>query len=221
VAEDLISADMIPGKFSANVAFTSEYFFRGVSQTDDSPAIQGGFDWNHEGTGLYAGVWGSNVDFNTGNSVEIDIYGGIGGAINKFSWKVGGLWYAYPDDPPGVTYDYGELMASVGYDFGLLNAGFSFYYSPDFFGESGHAEYYAFNVGIPIKMFTLNLVAGRQNIEKNDVFLLPDYWHYGASISTVVAGFTLSLGVTDTDMEDDECPDLCGASVIFTVSRSF
>ncbi|HEX9835331.1 MAG TPA: TorF family putative porin, partial [Alphaproteobacteria bacterium] len=86
-ADDLISADMVPGKFSANVALTSEYFFRGISQTDDSPAIQGGFDWNHEGTGLYLGVWGSNIDFNTGNSIEIDIYGGIGGTIDKLSWK--------------------------------------------------------------------------------------------------------------------------------------
>jgi uncharacterized protein (TIGR02001 family) len=220
-ADDLISADMVPGKFSANVALTSEYFFRGISQTDDSPAIQGGFDWAHEGTGLYLGVWGSNIDFNTGNSIEIDIYGGIGGTINKFSWKAGGIWYAYPDEPGPLTQDYGELTASVGYDFGLFNTGFSFFYSPDFFGESGHAEYYAFNIGIPIQMFTLNLVAGRQNIEKNDVFLLPDYWHYGASISTGVAGFTLTLGVTDTDISDTDCPDLCGATVTFTVSRSF
>jgi uncharacterized protein (TIGR02001 family) len=66
-ADSLIDAKMIPGSFSANVSVVSEYFFRGLSQTDDAPALQGGFDYSVElakPISLYAGVWGSNVDFN-------------------------------------------------------------------------------------------------------------------------------------------------------------
>ena len=55
---------------SANVTFTTDYVFRGISQTDEKFAVQGGFDWSSEPTGIYAGAWASNVDFNSDTSVE-------------------------------------------------------------------------------------------------------------------------------------------------------
>ena len=54
-----------PHSFSANVTAVSDYVFRGITQTDSHPAIQGGFDYAHA-SGLYAGLWASNVDFNDG-----------------------------------------------------------------------------------------------------------------------------------------------------------
>ena len=59
---------------SANVGLFSEYRFRGVKQTDDAPAIQGGFDLSHS-SGLYLGNWNSNVEFGN-TSIEMDFYGG-------------------------------------------------------------------------------------------------------------------------------------------------
>ena len=56
----------VPGDFSANVGFVTEYSFRGIAQSDEHPAIQGGFDYSHD-SGFYAGIWGSNVDFNDGD----------------------------------------------------------------------------------------------------------------------------------------------------------
>lgn len=56
-----------PGAFSANVAITSEYYFRGLSQTDDAPALQGGFDYEvglAKPVALYLGAWGSNANGN-------------------------------------------------------------------------------------------------------------------------------------------------------------
>ena len=55
-----------PHSFSANVAMTTNYLFRGVSQTGNGPAIQGGFDYVYTPLDLYAGVWGSNVDSSSG-----------------------------------------------------------------------------------------------------------------------------------------------------------
>ena len=55
---------------SANVGFVSQYSFRGIAQSDESVAIQGGFDASHD-IGLYAGVWGSNIDFNTDDNADI------------------------------------------------------------------------------------------------------------------------------------------------------
>ena len=52
---------MAEGEWSGNVAMTSDYTWRGVSQSNEDPAIQGGFDYAN---GLfYAGTWASNVDF--------------------------------------------------------------------------------------------------------------------------------------------------------------
>ena len=51
-----------PHSFTANVALTTNYMFRGVSQTGNGPAVQGGFDYSYKPLGLYAGVWASNVD---------------------------------------------------------------------------------------------------------------------------------------------------------------
>ena len=65
---------------SANVALATEYVFRGISQTDEGPAIQGGFDAT---CGMfYAGVWASNLDWGGNGSedvanMEMDLYAGI------------------------------------------------------------------------------------------------------------------------------------------------
>ena len=49
-------------QYSASLTLTSDYVWRGVSQTLGDPAVQGSFDYEHN-SGLYAGVWASNVDF--------------------------------------------------------------------------------------------------------------------------------------------------------------
>ena len=88
---------------SGNVALTSDYRFRGISQSDEDIAIQGGFDFEHE-SGFYVGTWGSSVDFDTNGpccdgSLELDIYAGFGGAFNEdWGYDVGVLAYLYPGD---------------------------------------------------------------------------------------------------------------------------
>ena len=54
----------------ANVSFTTDYIWRGMTQSD-GPAVQGGFDYEAD-SGFYAGFWGSNVNFNNGNGQELD-----------------------------------------------------------------------------------------------------------------------------------------------------
>ena len=81
VSAPMVQADS-PHEFSANVALSTDYLFRGISQTDGSPAISGGFDYTYSPVGIYAGIWASNVDFSSfgdDDNIEIDYYGGIGG----------------------------------------------------------------------------------------------------------------------------------------------
>ncbi|MDD5401490.1 MAG: TorF family putative porin [Sulfurimonas sp.] len=81
---------------SANMAITSNYIFRGMTQTKNSPAVQGGVDLEYKG--LYVGVWGSNVDFgDTKNSLEADIYGGYKSELAGIGFDIGAIEYSYPN----------------------------------------------------------------------------------------------------------------------------
>ena len=83
---------------SANVSFTSDYIWRGMTQSD-APAIQGGFDFAAE-NGFYAGIWGSNVNFNNGAGSELDLYFGYGTEIGGVGVDVGYISYEYIDSDP-------------------------------------------------------------------------------------------------------------------------
>jgi len=79
---------------SANVALTSDYIYRGVSQTSGGSAIQGGFDFASE-SGFYVGTWASSITFD--DSIEIDYYGGFSGALtDEVGYDIGFLYYDYP-----------------------------------------------------------------------------------------------------------------------------
>ena len=72
----MVYADEGIGNFSANVGYFSEYRFRGLDQSGEAAAIQGGFDWAHD-SGFYLGSWASNVEFNEATSAsEFDLYAG-------------------------------------------------------------------------------------------------------------------------------------------------
>lgn len=107
-AVSVLAADPTPEHtFTGNVGLVSDYVFRGISQSAHKPAIQGGFDYSHS-SGLYAGVWGSNVNWvsdnyggvglpSASNSVEVDLYGGYRGTITgDLGFDVGLITYNYP-----------------------------------------------------------------------------------------------------------------------------
>lgn len=223
-ADELVKKGTIPGEFSGSILLTNDYVFRGLSQTDDVPAIQGSVDWAHEigPVGVHAGIWASNVKF-TDASIEIDYTVGLGGSIDKFSWDVSGIYYSYPGADGDLNYDYWEVAPSLGYDFGLFSAKVGANFSPEYFGDSGDATYASFGVEIPIaKVVTLAANVGHQWIDDNVAWGTDDYVDWGVSISAEIEGFTFSVGWTDTDLDDSQCSDgdSCGL-ILFSVSRSF
>jgi len=109
---------------TGNIGVVSDYIFRGISQTQGHPALQGGFDYNHA-SGLYVGVWGSNVSwvqvggYKENSSLEADFYGGFkGGFAGDFSYDLGVIKYYYPGTSKGgVTPDTMEAYAAIGWKF--------------------------------------------------------------------------------------------------------
>lgn len=102
-------------ELSGNVAVTNNYVWRGVTQTDDQAAVQGGLDLSTDFYGAYLGTWASNVDFGGDDTgYEVDLYGGFAGDIESWGlgYDLGLIYYAYPvqDDLSFL-----ELFASGSY----------------------------------------------------------------------------------------------------------
>tara|TARA_B100001989_G_scaffold253271_1_gene239450 strand:- start:7640 stop:8365 length:726 start_codon:yes stop_codon:yes gene_type:complete len=218
------ASDDFDVELSANIGFVTEYSFRGIAQSDEHPAVQGGFDISHD-SGLYAGIWGSNVDFNDSDeaNVEIDFYAGYGNAFHDINYDIGVIYYAYPGADSSLNYDFWEGSLAVGYDFEIFSASASVNYSPEYFGDSGDAQYYALNVDVPLPHdFSLSGHVGYQEIDDNAAFGVPDYTDWSVGLGYTYAGFDLSLQYVDTDLDEpSECADGCDSRVIFGISRSF
>jgi uncharacterized protein (TIGR02001 family) len=118
----------LQAEISANIGVTSNYVWRGITQTDDEAAVQGGLDFAHD-SGFYVGTWASNVDFGDGDrgsefgtgQTEWDVYAGFGGELNDFSYDIGYIHYFYPDTGNS---DFGELGLKLGY--GPFSAGIQY-----------------------------------------------------------------------------------------------
>ena len=104
---------------SANVSFASDYIWRGMTQTD-GPAMSGGFDYEAE-SGFYAGIWGSNVNFNDGAGSELDYYFGYGFEVNGIGVDLGYVAFDYPENNTGLDFEEVVLGLSMG-DLGLTFA---------------------------------------------------------------------------------------------------
>lgn len=224
--ENKIGLD-IPGEFSANAALVSDYTFRGITQTDEGPAIQGGVDYNvdlNEEAGLYLGVWASNVDFNDSSeaSSEFDWYGGITYEISDFSFDLGAIYYSYPNANSNLDYDFVEGAFAVGYDFDVASVAASINWSNENFGDSGKAEYYKLSAEAPLpKGFTIDAHVGRQNVQDNTAFANPDYTDWSIGLGYTIEGLDIKVQYIDTDIDKADCADGCDAKAIFSISKSF
>ena len=101
-------------EFESNVALSSDYIWRGMTQTAEEPAISGGFDIAGE-SGLYFGTWASNVEFGDGAALELDWYAGYAAELdNGFSYDIGYLAYTYPGED---SLDFEEIYVGFGYSY--------------------------------------------------------------------------------------------------------
>lgn len=219
-----------PHEFSANIAISSDYLFRGISQTDGGPAVSGGFDYSYTPWGLYAGTWASSIEFNDGSPVEIDYYGGFAGefASTGIGWDIGAIYYDYPqgdDTALGADLEYIEAYGGLSYTFAAPwdpTIGAFVAYSPDFFGETGDAVAVegTLDLSLPIWDLGLGFLIGHQDVDD-----IGEYHYWSVGLSKDISIFTFDVTYSGTgDTDDDFCAgglDLCDDTVVFSVSSSF
>lgn len=224
-------------ELSANVSLTTDYIFRGASQTDEGPAVQGGFDFAYQG--LYGGVWASNLDFGGGvtgagemvdvANVEIDYFAGIKKSLNGVDLDFGAIYYTYPNAfDPTAELDYWELKFAVGRTLWHgIGAGVAVYWSPDYTGEAGDTVTLegALNKDLGGGWGVSGALGYVDNLDGNAILVGADdyvYWNAGVS-KTFRERYTVDLRYWDTDVSGCGSVALfqCDARVVATLSAAF
>lgn len=226
-----------PHSVTGNLAFVSQYRYRGIGQTNEKPAVQGGFDYAHA-SGLYLGTWATNVSWisdpqtpGVSSSMEWDFYGGYKGAITSdVGYDVGGLYYYYPGTYPGgfVKPNTFEIYGAVSWK--TLTFKYS-HATTDTFGlfDSKGSNYLDLTYTHEVAS-GFNLVAhvGRQNIKgpAKDACTYTD-WKLGATYDAM--GVTWGASYIDTNAKGGlgECyrnvhdKDLGKGTIVLSVTKTF
>ena len=218
----LLTAGSASAEVSGSVAVVSDYLFRGVTQTSEKPALQGGITWTHD-SGFYVGGWGSSIswlsdaDPDVSSQVELDVFAGYGGKFgqSEFGYDVGLNYYGYPGDYPAGFNDPDTLELYFGLSWKFLSARY-WYATTDLFGIPGSDG-----------STNLDLGAGREFAPgwkgtlgwgKQWVKGVPDadytFWKLGVDKS-FESGFGIGVAYQDNDLSgfDD--------AVVLSLSKSF
>jgi len=215
ISTSVMAQDMDNNGLSGHVALKSDYVFRGISKSDEHPAVQGSVNFNHE-SGVHAGVWGSNVDFDNPDdgSIEVDVYAGFENEFNGFVYDAGGIYYAYPGSDSDLDYDFFELYFNGSYDFDIFGLTGGMNYSPEYFGDTGTGFYYYGGVDVPLPHeFGLAAHIGRQNIADAD-----DYTDWSLGVYREWLTFDWAATYTDTTVDNNNNAD---ARAVLSVSKNF
>jgi len=228
-------------ELSATATLTTDYVFRGISQTLNDPAIQGSFDATY---GIfYLGAWASNVDFGAAPGprgvikpladLEIDYYAGITPSWKGITFDIAALYYTYPsacDACLGGEFDYFELKTGASYTFKeKLTVGITNYWSPEFSGETGEGDAlelsaeYAF-AGKLFNFFSPSIsgLVGWQWVEDNAGWDPYTYWNVGLTLG-FLENWSIDVRYWDTDLSggDVSAGSISEARAVGTLSASF
>ena len=218
----LLSAGAAHAEVSGSITLTSDYLFRGVTQTNEKPALQGGITYTTE-SGFYVGGWGSSIswlsdsDPAVSSQVELDGFIGYAGKFgdSDVGFDVGANYYWYPGDYPTGYNSPNTLELYAGVTWKIFSAKY-YHATTDLFGVpdskgSGDLDLSAnweFTPG-----WTLNAGGGKQWIRHNSGADYT-YWKLGVTKS-FESGFSVAASYNDTDINglDD--------AFVLSISKAF
>lgn len=214
---------------SANITFTSDYVFRGLSQTNEKFAVQGGFDWESASTGIYIGTWASNVSWtrdlvNESSSAEIDAY--LGWKKNWGDWAVD-LGYMHFEYPGASIANSDEIYAVGGWKWFYL--GYYSIVSEGYFSvqDAQGSDYTVLGAEYT---FPMNLTVGGHygatrlrgddpNIAgPNSQADYDDYKIFVGYSDATYTGLDYELAWTDTDLKNSQ---IANNQVYFSITKNF
>ena len=223
--------------FSGSAAVTTDYRFRGVTQTENDPAVQAGFTLAHT-SGLYFGLWGSNVNFGSGTpSLELDPSLGYATTLEAFSSKptvdVGVVYYNYPS---ASDLNWAELYGKLGFK-SVIAEGDSILtnlnYTNDYAGAD--ADSWNVNVGYSVPFGSSGfggVAAVGYTVVDEDKYSFYDGddnyvdWKVGVTYGfKSISGASAELAAVGTNIDTDGLSDVAERAVdtgaVFTLTKTF
>lgn len=217
-----------PITVSGSVALTSDYRFRGVSQTDKNLALQGGLTIAHD-SGFYIGTWGSNLsNWGTfgGANMELDLIGGFKTSVGGATVDTGIVRYMYPGGADDT--DFAELYANVSKTFGPATVKVGAAYAPKQYALANVSatpescgqkkdNLYLYTDGaiaVPGTLFTakahLGYSHGNPGLGPNGTSVTPtgEYLDWMLGVDTTWHNLTLGVAYVDTDITMSEAANL-------------
>jgi uncharacterized protein (TIGR02001 family) len=199
---------------TVNGGITSDYVFRGISQSDEGPAVFAGAEIAY---GLfYAGFWGSSVDETVSDgNVEVDVYGGIKKTFNGVDFDLGVIYYTYPNNDFAVELNYVELKAAASSKIWRdITVTGTVFYSPDYYFEAGATWTFEGKASMPLHVWGLTASGALGHVTSDDdggAFSGSygddnyTYWNIGLS-KTFREHFTIDVRYWGTDVDVDAEP---------------
>lgn len=222
---------------SGSVTLATDYVYRGISQTENGPAIQGSFDYTNGN--FYAGVWGSNVDFGSYYGIsadvpmELDVYAGITPTIGPVSADFGVIGYFYPgaDDDllASGEWNYWELKAAGSINPSeALTLGAAVYWSPELAGDGGDGLYYEVNAAFAASdTLSFSGAVGQQSADATGYFVtdtsaVDEYttWNVGGTLAMHGFEFDLRYSGTDEEIVNFFGNEVAGDKFTLAISRA-
>lgn len=220
-------AQSADGELTFNAALTSDYRYRGLSQTRLKPALQGGADYVHAPSGFYIGTWLSTIkwtkDLGGDGDIEWDIYAGKRGDIaDGISYDIGGLGYVYPSNGLNPSANTFELYGQVGMGPAYIKYSHS---TTNLFGTADSKNSGYLDIGANVELsagLVLNLHAGRQRVANNSAF---SYNDYKIGLSKDMGFATVALAVVKADTKAYFSPvngkDLAKTGAVLSIAKTF
>ena len=212
---------------AASVTLTSDYRFRGQSQSEREAAVQGSVDYSHP-SGFFGGVWASNVDFDDPQQtpLEVDVTAGFSGALSDDVTTTITLTYYWYPGAADADYDYAGLSAAIAYGPFSLLADVNL--TADYADEPGTAIGLAAAVQAPLSFLnadwlTASAEIGRQWVGDNDAYGTPDWNFYEVGLTASWDIFSLDARYSGTDLNRLECfggTNLCQGGFVLSLTAA-
>lgn len=186
---------------TGSAAITTQYRLRGISQTDEDAAIQGGITVAHS-SGFYIGTWASNLaGYGTfgGSNMELDLIAGFSKPVGAVTLDGGLIYYVYPGTS-GT--DYFEVYGAASTKLGPVNAKLGAYWAPSQDNIGGHNIWVYTDLALPIEGTPITLKGHAGYSDGNSGYTKGEnIFDYGVGIDVTWKNLTANVSYVGTDLD--------------------
>jgi len=211
---------------AVSIKAVTDYNFRGISQTDRKPGVQGSVELQFYDNLFYLGVFGANVDLATSPPAEIDFYAGIRPKFGPVAFDFGVIQYYYPDekrfvDSFGLIWtprntDFMEVVGKVSYNWeDKVTVGANVFHAWDWLGTGADGTYASVTAKYSLPFLEGLAVSGEfgrywlgttnTNIAFPVAIRLPDYNYWNVGLSYTYKNLTADVRYHDTNLSKSNC----------------